>query len=237
MKVNIQDIKTLRSKTQASYRACKEALLNSENLKDAEKYLIQKGLKVIDGTASDTNQHGVIKSYVHPGDRICAVVEIGCDTDFVAKTQEFQEFAKEIALQVASMKPLYTARSDISFEDETREMSFRQERLKKEGLDGEELEVALFNEMEQWFTEVCLLEQAYVRDGRKSVKELLAELVSKMQENCKIRRFARWEVGVEEEEEPQNIEPNDPFQKIRTPTVIALFLIILSFAFAFCKGF
>jgi len=233
MKVNVQDIKILRERTQASYANCKEALLKSTSIEDAEKYLIEKGLRIVDSAPPDESQHGVIKSYVHPGDRICAAVEVGCETDFVAKTEEFQSFVKEMAMQVAGMKPLYIARSDVPFEEEVHEMSFRRERLEKEGYEGEELDTALSAEMEQWFTETCLLEQAYVRDGKKSVKDLLAALTSKMQENCKVRRFIRWEVGCDEEDKEQKNtalaqQPN-LLEKLRFPTTIVLTTLLTLF--------
>jgi len=235
MKANIEYIKTLRNRTQASYMACKEALLNSQNIFEAEKYLTKKGLRIIDSAPADQGQQGIVKAYVHPGDRICAAVEVGCETDFVAKTEEFQNFAKEMALQVASMKPRVISRSDVTFEEETKEMSFRIERLKKEGYEDEELEKALFAEMEQWFTEVCLLEQTYIRDAKKSVKDLLAELISKTQENCKVRRIIRWEVGSSiEKQEDEGPAPVTLLTRLR-PYAIATLVIVLLFTFlAFC---
>jgi len=240
MKVKIEDIKRLREKTQASYIHCKEALVESSgDLTKAQKYLTAKGLKIIDENRPEKSANGVVRSYVHPGDRVCAAVEVSCNTDFVAKTEEFRSFAREIAMQIASMKPKYVSRDDIPFWRVAEEMSFRRDRLEREG-DTEELEETVHGEIEQWYTEVCLLEQTYVRDSKRSVKDLLADLILKTGETCRIERFMRWEVGVEgqagwssgwdmeecvcdEEEEVQEIcKPSKFFM----PSLIILFLFI-----------
>ena len=237
MKANIENIIILRNKTKASYMLCKKALLESNSLEEAEDFLIKEGLKIVDSESQDDKKNGIIKSYVHPGDRICSTVEVSCDTDFVAKTKEFHTFAKEIAMQVASMKPTYISRVDVPFETEVKEMSFRIDRLSREGYKGEELETALFSEMDQWFAETCLLEQTYMRDGKKIVKDLLAELISKVQENCKIKRFDRWEVGVDTpvEEKECSCMKDSRLIKFRNPAMLILLFIILYF-FIFSKA-
>jgi elongation factor Ts len=181
------------------------------------------------------HKHGAIKTYVHPGGQICAMVEAGCETDFVAKTEEFQNFIKEMALQVASMRPLFIDRSDISFEQEAQEMSSKMEGLRCDGYDGKSLNAALFAKMEQWFSEVCLLEQTYVRDSKKVVKEVLAELMLKVQENCKIRRFERWEVGEKSKklsEVPEKLEVS-LLSKMKLPATVILTTIFLITLFSF----
>jgi elongation factor Ts len=241
MKVKIEDIKKLREKTQASYAHCKEALVESGgNFIEAQKYLTSKGLKVIDGTQPEKGRNGVVKAYVHPGDRVCAAVEISCKTDFVAKTEEFKSFAREIAMQIASMKPKFVSRDDIPFWRVAEEMSFRRDRLEKEGRI-EDLDETILGEMEQWYSEVCLLEQTYVRDSKKSIKDILAELVLKTGETCRIERFLRWEVGTEgqagwasgwdieecvceEQEVPEPYEHNRFF----TPALIILFIFVFT---------
>jgi elongation factor Ts len=195
MKVKVEDIKKLRKETQAGYAHCKEALIEGNgSFTEAKKYLTLKGLKIIDNVQSEKGKNGIIKAYVHPGDKICSIVEISCKTDFVAKTKEFRNFAKEIAMQVASMKPKFVSRDDIPSRCIIKEISFRRNRLKREGKINPNK--TILGEMEQWYSEVCLLEQAYIRDLNKSIKDVLAELVLKVGETCRIKRFSRWEVGV-----------------------------------------
>lgn len=194
----ILKIKELRDRTQASYANCKKALEESGfNLDKAERILMEKGLREID-TPPSNDDIGIIRSYVHPGSRIGVLIEAKCETDFVAKTDEFQEFAKEIALQIASMKPQFVSRADINETLVYSERERRIARLEKEGNSGHLLEDLADAEMIQWYAEVCLLEQVYIRDNSKTVKELLAELINKTGEACRVSRFSRWEVGVKE---------------------------------------
>ncbi len=198
MTMDLEKIKTLRKRTQASYAECKKALAaTNQNLEEAERFLMQKGLRMVDAVPSDNTEMGVVNSYIHPGGRVGVLVETHCKTDFVSKTEEFQQFVKEIALQVASMKPKYISRDDIPDAELIREHERRVARLEREGNPGHLLDELAEAEMTQWFAEVCLLEQTYVRDNAKIVKELLAELINKVGEPCRIKRFVRWEIGSE----------------------------------------
>lgn len=179
--MNINDIKELRNRTQTSYAECKKALKECGNIDDAEQFLINKGLKLLDRTIDNTKA-GMVHSYIHPGNQVGVLVEVHCKTDFVAKTEEFQLFVKELALQIASMKPKYLSKNDIPVGDEAKEYYKRRD-------------VCDDVNMEDWYKEVCLLEQSYVRDGSKKIKELLAELINKVNEPCNIKRFVRWEIG------------------------------------------
>jgi elongation factor Ts len=233
MDINMQNtrilkIKELRNRTQASYADCKKALNEgSFDLNQAEKILMEKGLREIDTPPTDSDI-GVIHSYVHPGSRIGVLVEVGCETDFVAKTKEFQRFVKEMALQVASMKPQFVSRADIGEEFVDIERERRIARLEKEGNPGHLLEELADAEMVQWYAEVCLLEQTYVRDNSKIVKELLAELVNKTGEACRISRFSRWEIGVDNGQAIIQVEASD-FDRMKTfllPSVLILLVML-----------
>jgi elongation factor Ts len=188
-------IKTLRNRTQASYAECKAALDEAEqSIEKAERILITKGLKIIDSLLVGKTDAGIINAYVHTGNKIGVLVETNCNTDFVARTEEFQDFVKNIALQVASMRPRFVSKNDIPDEELMIEYEKRIARLEEVKSQGNLDELAEA-EMVQWFSEVCLLEQTYVKDSSKTVKELLAELINKVGEYCEIKGFVRWEVG------------------------------------------
>jgi len=209
MKINVQDVKKLREKTQSGYMDCKKALVEANgNIERAQEILREKGFKIMESTSSKTEQ-GVICSYVHPGDRIGVLLEMKCKTDFVAKTDEFKHFAREMAMQVASMKPDYVSRADVPLDVVSKEVGFRTERLARDGIayEDEFFQVKLDGEMAQWYSEVCLLEQPYIRDNKKAVKTLLAELVAKVDEPCRVARFDRWEIEAEQVAKEEEFEP------------------------------
>jgi elongation factor Ts len=227
----ILKIKELRNRTQASYADCKKALNESGfELNKAEEFLMERGLREID-TPPNNNDIGVIYPYVHPGSRIGVLVEAVCETDFVAKTTEFQNFVKEMSLQIASMKPKFVSRKDIGEEVATAERERRITRLEKEGNPGHLLEELADAEMIQWYSEVCLLEQTYVRDNSKIVKELLAELINKTGETCRVSRFSRWEVGLENEMLEDSSASTLEYDKMRKFYVPAVFILVVMLSF------
>jgi elongation factor Ts len=238
MKTSISDIKTLREKTQASYAYCKEALLASDNMEQAERYIISKGLKMSDANTSE-NKNGIVKAYSHPGSRICSIVEVSCKTDFVSKTEDFKSFANEIAMQIAAMKPRYVSRDDIPFEIVAEEMGLRYQRLLGEGFGEEDSTKMAHAEMEQWYSEVCLLEQTYVRNNTKSIKDLFGELNAKVQESCRIERFDRWEIGVGDEKpecDEQSESDDRFFRAFAIPSVIIFLIMVIVFLYSICGG-
>jgi len=204
--MNIKKIKTLREKTQASYAECKKALNESDqDIKLAEHILMEKGMKIVNApitmkNSSKTNNGlptGVVSAYIHPGSRVGVLVETHCCTDFVARTDEFQKFVKEVALQIASMRPGYISSDDIDDDELIAERDRRIMCRDREGVPGHLIDEMVGAELVQWFSETCLLEQTYVKDNSKIVKELLAELINKVGEPCKIKRFVRWEIGAD----------------------------------------
>ena len=227
--MNIKDIKSLREKTQAGYADCKEALLNCNNdMEKAEKYLRAKGYNLIENVSKNT-ECGVIESYVHTGNRVGVLVEVKCQTDFVAKTEEFKTFAKEVAMQVASMKPKYIELKDVGLDKYAEEYEFRYERLFKECVEADEILEKTKLEMEQWVSEVCLLNQPYMRDGTKTINDLLAELANKTNEVCQITRFNRWEIGEEVENvEIEECNEESRMKKFLVPSLFVLLFILLS---------
>lgn len=244
--MNIEDIKNLRAKTQASYADCKEALLKSDNdINKAEEYLRIKGYNLIENVSKNT-ECGVIESYVHTGNRVGVLVEVKCQTDFVAKTEEFKTFAKEVAMQVASMKPKYIELKDIGLDKYAEEYEFRYDRLFKECVEADRLFKECVEadeilektklEMEQWVSEVCLLNQPYMRDGSKTINDLLAELANKTNEVCQITRFNRWEIGEETENiEMEECNEENRMKKFLVPSLLVL-LLIFSSTILMCSG-
>jgi len=236
--MNIENIRTLRRRTQASYAECKKALIEADqNIEEAERILMSKGLRLVDSAPTEDMEMGVVNSYIHTGGRVGVLVETHCRTDFVAKTEEFQHFVKEVALQVASMKPQYISRDDISDDELIAEYERRLARLENVGEKGN-LEDLVEAEMVQWYAESCLLEQAYVKQGSKIVKELLAELINKVGEPCRIKRFVRWEIGAnngeirvsqpqQKVEDLEDTWPDVIKERFKTPALIMLFGICL----------
>lgn len=232
MKIDL--IRELREKTQASFATCKKAL--EETKYDVDKalvYLSKLGVTFIESGGANIKKNGVICSYVHPGDRIGTLVEVTTDTDFTAKTTEFKHFAKELAMQITAMKPKHVSREDVPFDIVSHEMSLKIDRLKSEGC--EDVEQMLASEMEQWYSENCLLEQPYIRDGSKTIKEIFGELIMKTKENCKIERFERWEIGQDECEIIEDTKPSKSFSKFFWPAAIIIFVLFSFVALAFCS--
>lgn len=235
-------IKLLREKTKASYAECKKALIESNgNLEAAEVIIRGKGRAIIEKKDVDNSAQGIIHSYIHPGSRIGTIVEIKCSTDFVAKTDEFKQFAKEVSLQIAAMKPRFVSRAEIPLDAISEEMGFRITRLKNDGIDEdtEEFIKLLDAEMELWYAEICLLEQVYIRDNKKKIQDLLDELAAKVNESCRITRFERWEIGTEYNKEKAAIEPiEEPKSSWILTGAIALFIMWFAFVLyaLFYKG-
>lgn len=242
MKIKAKDVKKLRKKTQSGYMNCKEALIEANgDLEEAQEILRRKGFKLMENSSSDQTEQGVICSYIHPGNRIGVLVEVKCKTDFVAKTEEFKTFAREMAMQVASMKPDYISRADVPLEKISQEVGYRTERLIREDAYGDEsFQAKLDGEMNQWYSEMCLLEQPYIRDNRRAVKNFLADLITKVDEPCRITRFERWEIESESEEKEENIvelEAPRYGKKLQIFSIIilfALFSVTMAMIFGIC---
>jgi elongation factor Ts len=168
LQVSTTTIKDLREKTGAGVMDCKKALLEAEgNLEKAIEILNQRGIALARKKAERVADQGVIEAYVHPGGRIGVLVEVNCETDFVARTEEFKELAHNLALQIAAMCPQFISPEDIAQETETDE-------------DAET---------------TCLLLQPYIKDPEKTVQDIVTETIAKVGENIKVRRFIRFELG------------------------------------------
>lgn len=196
MKITSQMVKELRDKTNAGMMDCKKAL--SEHDGDMEKavdYLRQKGLAVAAKRADRATSEGVIETYIHAGGKLGAMVEIGCETDFVAKTEGFINFAKDIAMHVAAANPISLVREDVPVEVFEREKAIYIQQAIDSGKPQNIAEKMVTGKMDKYYAEVCLLEQKFVKDPDVSIQDMLNQLVASMGENITIKRFARFAVG------------------------------------------
>lgn len=189
-------VKQLRERTNAGLMDCKNALKESEgDIEKAVEHLRVKGLAKAQKKASRTTTEGVVFSYIHPGNRIGVLVEVSCETDFVARTEEFHEFARDIAMQVAATSPMVIERDDLPVEvlEKEREV-FRTQALEQKKPE-KVVEKIVEGRLEKFYTESCLLDQPFIKDDEKTVRGLLNELIAKLGENIKIARFARFQIG------------------------------------------
>jgi len=195
--VTTQMIKDLRERTGAGMADCKKAL--TETAADMEKaieYLRKKGIASAAKKATRIASEGTVVSYLH-GSRIGVMVEVNCETDFVARNPDFVGFAKELAMQVAAMSPQYVSQDEIPASVIEKEKGIRMEQAKQSGKPEAVIPKIVDGQMAKWAKEICLLDQVWVKDpeGKKDVRALLTDLVAKTGENVKVRRFVRYEVG------------------------------------------
>ena len=196
MKITSQMVKELRDKTNAGMMDCKKALTETEgDLEKAVDLLRQKGLAVAQKRASRATSEGTIQTYIHAGGKLGVMVEVGCETDFVAKTDDFLAFAKDMAMQVAASNPVATQREDVSAEMINREKEIYKQQALDSGKPEQIVDKIVTGKMDKYFSEVCLLEQSFVKNPDLSVQDLLNELIAKMGENISVKRFARFQVG------------------------------------------
>jgi elongation factor Ts len=196
--VTTQMIKDLRERTQAGMSDCKKALTECDaDMEKAIEYLRKKGIAQAAKKATRIASEGMIASYLHPGSRIAVLVEVNCETDFVSRNPDFQTFARDVAMQVAAMSPQYLTPEEIPASVIEQERSIRLEQARQQKKPEPVLQKIVEGQMAKWFKEVCLMDQTWVKDpeGKKDIKMLLTDLVGKIGENIKVRRFVRYEVG------------------------------------------
>ena len=196
MEVSASMVKDLREKTGAGMMDCKKALAESGgNFEKAVDYLRQKGLATAARRAGRVASEGQIGSYVHAGGKIGVMVEVNCETDFVAKTDDFQAFAKDIAMHIAASSPLYIQRENVPPEVLEREREIYRAQAREAGKPEKIMEKIVEGKLEKFYGEVCLLEQPFIKDPDRTVQDLLNGLIGKLGEKVEIRRFLRFQVG------------------------------------------
>ncbi|NCN27354.1 translation elongation factor Ts [bacterium] len=189
-------VNELRQKTGAGMMDCKNALNEtSGDLEQAVDVLRKKGLSAAAKKAGRIATEGLVESYIHAGGQIGVLVEINCETDFVAKTEHFQNFVKDICLHIAANKPQYLVPEEIPADVIAKERQIAVDAAKAEGKPEQILEKIAEGKIKKFSQEVCLLQQGFVKDPDKSIEILLKEMIAKIGENIKIRRFVRFELG------------------------------------------
>ncbi len=194
--VTIDSIKLLREKTNAPMMDCKEALKEANgDMSVAMEILKKRGRIVAMKKALRSAKEGRIESYIHTNGKIGVLLEINCETDFVARNEEFRRFAKDIAMQIAAQSPTYISRESIPKEIIERETNIITETLKDK--PKQVIEKIVQGKLERFYSEVCLLDQAFIKDEKTTIRQYLDSLVGKIGENIVIRRFVRFQVGEE----------------------------------------
>ena len=189
-------VKDLRARTGAGIMDCKEALKNCNgNLDEAIDFLRKKGIAKAEKKAGRQAEQGTVLSYIHPGNRIGVLVEVNCETDFVAKTDDFLNLARNIAMQIAATNPMSLDRDSIDQTKLEKEKEILLEQAKSSGKPESILDKIVDGRIEKYFQENCLVEQPYIKDADKSVQDILTESIATLGENISIARYARFEVG------------------------------------------
>lgn len=205
MAVDAKSVKELREKTGAGMLDCKKALEEANgDLTKAVEILREKGLSAAANKAGRIATEGVVESYIHAGGRIGVLVEINCETDFVAKTDQFREFARDIAMHIAAMNPRYVRREEVPQEEVEKEKEILKAQALNEGKPEKIVEKMVEGRISKYYEEYCLLEQSFVKDPDKTISALVNEKVSTIGENISIRRFVRYELGEGLEKKVEN---------------------------------
>ncbi|OGP57615.1 MAG: elongation factor Ts [Deltaproteobacteria bacterium RBG_13_61_14] len=197
MEIKATLVKELRDKTGAGMMDCKRALVETGgDLEKAIDYLKTKGLAKAEKRMGRTATEGRIASYIHrPGEKIGVLVEVNCETDFVARTEEFAAFVRDVAMHVAASNPQWVSRTDLPEAARAREEAIYREQAKESGKPEKIWPKMIEGKMEKFYGEVCLLEQRFVKNPDQTIDQLTKELITKTGENIVIRRFARFQVG------------------------------------------
>ncbi|MGV1098632.1 translation elongation factor Ts [Thiovibrio sp. JS02] len=196
MEITSQMVKELRDKTNAGMMDCKKALSETQgNMEKAIDLLRQKGLAVAQKRAGRATSEGVVETYIHAGGKLGVMVEVNCETDFVAKSDAFIEFAKNVAMHVAAANPVSIKREDVPADLAERERNIYIQQAIDSGKPANIAEKMVGGKMDRFYAENCLMEQKFVKNPDLSIQDLLNELVAKMGENISVKRFARFQVG------------------------------------------
>jgi elongation factor Ts len=198
MVITSKMVKDLRDKTQAGMMDCKKALEKTEgDLEKAVDLLRQKGLAVAAKRAGRATSEGVIETYIHAGGKLGVMVELGCETDFVAKNDDFREFARDVAMHIAATSPVAVSREEVPAEVVAREKDIYVQQALDSGKPEAIVEKMVSGKIEKFLAEIVLLDQKFIKNPDLSIQDKLNELVGRIGENISIKKFARFQIGVE----------------------------------------
>ena len=192
---NIDQLRQLRQETGISFLECKNALEEAKgDIKEAKRILREKGKEIAESKVLRKTEQGIIESYLHPGEKIGVLLEICCESDFVAKSKEFKKLAHEICLQITAMKPLFLDDKDISEDFLDGEKKIYQKQFEGSGKPQKIIDQIIEGKLSKYKKEVSLLNQPWVKDEAKTIKDLVNEYSLKLGENIKVKRFTRYEI-------------------------------------------
>ena len=198
MAVSASTVKELREKTGAGMLDCKDALENSGgDFEKAIEFLRKKGLASAQKRSARATSNGLVGSYIHAGGKIGVLIEVNCETDFVARTEAFQELVKDLAMQVAAATPRYVKRDDVPVEELAKEKRIYIEQAKESGKPEKILDKIADGKLEKYYESVCLIDQIFIKDSEKSVKDIVDGIIAKTGENISVKRFVRFQLGEE----------------------------------------
>lgn len=196
MEITASQVKELRERTGTGFMECKEALNEAKgNIEEAIAILRKKGLAAATKRAHRATSEGIVGSYIHPGGRIGVLVEVNCETDFVARTDEFQHLVKDLCMQVAATAPRFIGRDEVTPEILGKEREIYRDQATRSGKPEKVLDKIVEGKMEKFYSEACLLEQPFVKDPTISVNDVLNAAIAKTGENMRVRRFCRYVLG------------------------------------------
>jgi elongation factor Ts len=202
-------VKELREKTGAGLLDCQKALGEAQGDPDrALRLLREKGLAKAAKRASRIASDGAVGSYIHPGAKIGVLIEVNCETDFVAKTDEFQTLVRDLAMQVAAASPRWVRREDVPEAELESERSIYRVQAEQSGKPAQVIERIVAGQLERYLKDVCLLEQPFIKQSDRTVKDVVQEAVARLGENVTVRRFARFQLGDSPERKPEEPQAN-----------------------------
>ena len=198
-------VKELRAKSGAGMMDCKKALVETNgNIEDAMIFLREKGLAATNKKAGRVAAEGIVEAYIHMGGKIGVLVEINCETDFVAKNEGFKNFVKDVAMHIAAANPLYVTKEEVPMEEIEKEKEVLRAQALNEGKPEKIIDKMVEGRVSKYYKEICLLEQPFVKNPDLTIEDLVKEQIMTIGENVKIRRFARFQMGEGLEKKEEN---------------------------------
>jgi len=196
MAISADKVKILRERTGVGIMDCKSALTETNgDIDKAVELLRKKGVASAEKRAGRETSQGLVETYIHPGSQLGVLIEVNCETDFVAKTDDFKNFVRDITMQIAATGPRAVSREDFLQEDIDKELEIYKTQAENEGKPENIIERYVQGKLEKFYQENVLMEQSYIKDPNKNIKELLSEIIAKTGENINIRRFIRYQLG------------------------------------------
>lgn len=196
MTITADLVKELRERSGAGMMECKKALTEANGDMDkAITILRERGIAKAASKSSRETKEGLIGTYVHPGDKLAVMIEVQCETDFVARTDDFKDLVKHLAMHVAAANPIVVRREELSEDQMSKEREIYRHQTLNEGKPEKIVDKIVEGRMEKWYSEVALMEQAYVRDPEVTIQDLIKNTIAKIGENIVVRRFARYRLG------------------------------------------